>query len=182
MNRNQSILAGASILSTLIVLFFLHEFSSPIKPMGQNKGTENLQAKAITRIPHHTGSVDGITQDPTNEDAIRWFRGKSQQGDCGAMWAISRFNIPNDEKAVWLKKGSELESESCILELINGYYHGDQGLPRDMGAAIFWELKRGELYLKRDRRSQLEIYLWLAKLEHKLRKDKYYDGPLRPLP
>lgn len=182
MKRSRSIPGGVAILSALVVFLLWHGLAPQKHPESRGAERGDVQAMYRAGTAHLTASGDGSIQHPTNEEAIYWLRKASEQGHCGAMWTISRLGIPNEEKVKWLKKGAELGSESCIIELMNGYCFGRLGLPKDMGAAIFWELKRGALYLKRDRKTPLETYLWLAKWEHRFRKENNYDGPVRPLP
>ena len=133
-------------------------------------------------MAHLSVSGYGIIDPRSSRDPVPWLRGAAEKGHIGAMWVLAGIGIPNEEKVMWLKKGAELGSEACVIELMNGYRFGNIGLPKDTGAAIFWELKRGELYLKRDKKSPEETRASLAQWEHRYRKENHYDGPIRPLP
>lgn len=130
-----------------------------------------------------TGS--GIVRKPNVGKAMELYRRAAEKGHSPAMYLLGQRSttfIPNEERVMWLKKGAELGSEACIIELMNGYRFGQYGLSQDKGAAIYWELKRGELYLKRDRKSPEETRASLAQWEQRYRRENRYDGPIRPLP
>jgi len=97
-------------------------------------------------------------------------------------WLTQIGGITNEERVMWLKKGAELGNETCIIELMDACRFGKYGLKADKGAGIYWELKRGELYLKRNQKSPEEIRATLAEWEQRYRRENKYDGPIRPLP
>ncbi len=167
----------------LLTLFLVWYWFTPHKhPTVKLAEKGDVQAMYLVGVAYITARGGGIIQHPNVADSIFWLRKASEKGHRGAMWTISGLGIPDEEKVMWLKKGAELGSEACIIELMNGYQAGSYGLPSDKGAAIFWELKRGELYLKRDQKTPLETKESLAAWEARYRRDYHYDGPVRPLP
>ena len=145
----------------------------------------DFQAMMALSEAYGSPSGGGITRNPSHEKEVFWLRRAASQGFTPAMYDLSQVLtviVTNEERVMWLKKGAELGNEACVIELMNGYRFGNHGLPKDTGAAIFWELKRGELYLKRDKKSPEETRASLAQWEQRYRKENHYDGPIRPLP
>jgi hypothetical protein len=144
----------------------------------------NVEAMMILGDAYGSPSGAGITRYPSHEKEVYWLRKAANMGHTPAMYELSRVLttlITNEERVMWLKKGAELGNEACVIELMNSYRHGLHGLPRDTGAAIYWELKRGELYLKRDKKSPEETRASLAEWEQRYRRENHYDGPVRDL-
>jgi len=126
---------------------------------------------------------DGIVKRPNYRDAAHWFEMGAKRGHAPSMYWLTQIGgITNEERVMWLKKGAELGNETCIIELMDACRFGKYGLKADKGAGIYWELKRGELYLKRNQKSPEEIRATLAEWEQRYRRENKYDGPIRPLP
>ena len=171
------------ILSTVMGLVLLQCDATPRKhPLVKRAEGGDVQAMYLVGMAHLSISGEGIVKRGERREPVYWLRMAAQNHHSGAMYILADLPIPNEEKVMWLKKGAELGSEACIIELMNAHRFGTYGLPKDPGASIFWELKRGELYLKRDQKSPQETQETLAKWEQRYRKENNYGGPIRPLP
>lgn len=187
--------------SSKIIFIILHGFHAHIRlvalalvlmPGCEKSKEEDLKSKARSgdvRAMYELGmantaiSGDGIVSNPNYRDAVYWFEEAAKRGHTTSMYFLSQVGgQPKGRQAMWLKKGAELGNEACVIALMNGYRFGNHGLPKDTGAAIFWELKRGELYLKRDKKSPEETRDSLTQWEQRYRRENHYDGPIRPLP
>ncbi len=101
----------------------------------------DVQAMYDVGISHLSISGKGIIDPKSRRDPVYWFRLAAANGHSGAMYVLADLGIPNEEKVMWLKKGAELGSKACTIELRNGYEHGMYGLPQDPVQAKEWQGK-----------------------------------------
>lgn len=173
------IITGLMALAVYLFWYYLAPHKHPTLCRAERGDVQSMYLVGVANL---TIKGDDITRDPNIATAIIWLRKASAAGHAGAMWTISGLGIPNEEKVMWLKKGAESGNEACIIELMNAYRFGKYGLQIDKGVSIYWELKRGECYLKRNQKSPEEIRATLAEWEQRYRRENKYDGPIRPLP
>ena len=86
----------------------------------------------------------GIVRDPRPGKALALLREAAGRGFSPAMYTLSQLltdDLTNEERVMWLKKGAELGSKACLIELRNAYEHGMYGLPKDAKLAAEWQQK-----------------------------------------
>jgi len=131
-------LTSIPLLTLSLVWYWFTPHKHPTVKLAE-KG--DVQAMYLVGVAYITARGGGIIQHPNVADSIFWLRKASEKGHRGAMWTISGLGIPDEEKVMWLKKGAELGSKACLIELRNGYEHGMYGLPRDPLLAAEWQKK-----------------------------------------
>ncbi len=167
----------------LLTLFLVWYWFTPHKhPTVKLAEKGDVQAMYLVGVAYITARGGGIIQHPNVADSIFWLRKASEKGHRGAMWTISGLGIPDEEKVMWLKKGAELGSGACMTELANGYLHQNLGLPKDIGAYVYWEGRRSEIDMKAYGLTPEEVQQRLQTGEKNLCDQLKYHGPVRPLP
>lgn len=173
------IITGFMALSIFLLWYYLVPHKHPILRRAE---MGDAQAMYDMGVAHLSISGKGILDAKSSREPVFWFRKAAKGGHSAAMYMLADLDIPNEEKVMWLKKGAESGNEACIIELMNAYRFGKYGLQIDKGVSIYWELKRGECYLKRNQKSPEEIRATLTEWEQRYRRENKYDGPIRPLP
>lgn len=92
-------------------------------------------------MAHLSVSGYGVIDPKSPRNPVLWLRRAAEKGHVGAMWELAGIGIPNEEKVMWLKKGAELGSKACIIEVQKGYAFGMYGLPKDSVLAGEWQKK-----------------------------------------
>ncbi len=143
----------------------------------------DVQAMYDLGVAHLTTSGNDIIKSNAKRDPVFWFRKAAEKGHSGAMYELAGLGgVSNEEKVVWLKKGAEMGSKACMVELMNGYLHQMHGLPKDIGAFLYWEARVSETSMKESRTDEKTIASRLREGGARRRRELNYDGPIRPLP
>jgi TPR repeat protein len=143
----------------------------------------DAQAMYDLGVAHLTTSGNGIIKPNAKREPVFWFRKAAEKGHPGAMYELAGLGgVSNEEKVMWLKKGAELGSKACMVELMNGYFHQQFGLPKDIGAFLFWEARVSEASMKESGTDSKTIETRLKEGEARRRREMNYDGPIRPVP
>ena len=130
------------ILSTVMGLVLLQCDATPRKhPLVKRAEGGDVQAMYLVGMAHLSISGEGIVKRGERREPVYWLRMAAQNHHSGAMYILADLPIPNEEKVMWLKKGAELGSKACLIELRNAYEHGMYGLPKDAKLAAEWQQK-----------------------------------------
>jgi TPR repeat protein len=182
MKRVLAVFGGLSVIALFIVILLWHWLTPHKHAVIRRAGKGDVQAMYDMGIAHLSVSGKGIIDPVLDRNPIYWFRLAATNGHTGAMYILADLGIPNEEKAMWLKKGAELGNKACMVELMNGYQSGAYGLPKDIGAFLYWEACISAATRKENGKGSEEIAIEREKGEIRRRRDWNYDGPIRPLP
>lgn len=171
------IITGLMALAVYLFWYYLAPHKHPTLCRAERGDVQSMYLVGVANL---TIKGDDITCDPNIATAIIWLRKASEAGHAGAMWTITGLGIPNEEKVMWLKKGAEMGNKACMVELMNGYLHQLHGLPKDLGAFLYWEARVSEATMKENGESPERIAIRLKEGEARRRREMNYDGPIRP--
>jgi TPR repeat protein len=181
MSSKKKMLIVAAALLFLMMLFSLGCPAVSVR-LRAAMGDANAMYE-IGEAYRHAGGAGIVDPQSDPKEADRWFRMAAQKGHAGAMFSISQGgDFTNEERVMWLKKGAESGSKACMVELMDGYLYGNFGLPRDIGAFLYWESRISECSMKESRTDAQTIVISLQQGEIRRRREMKYEGPIRPLP
>lgn len=169
-------------LATVLIQTGCNEKAPSEHPVVVRAKQGDAQAMFELGCAHLSTSGEGIIKPNEKRNSVFWLRKAAEKGHPEAMWILSGVAISNGEKVMWLKKGAELGSKACMVELMNGYLHQLHGLPKDIGAFLYWEGRVSEASMKESRKDEKTITLRLREGEARRRREINYYGPIRPLP